>query len=134
RRTQSKNPNQIPSVRTRQLNPLGRVGVNDTPIRSLFGILYPRVVCFDPLDLNPSFQRPTQSGNPNRIPSVRTHQFNPPDRVGVNSTPIRSLFGILDPRVVCFDPLDLTFFRSVISMHNLIQESKSDSVSSHTSI
>ncbi|MQL85452.1 hypothetical protein Taro_017976 [Colocasia esculenta] len=44
--------------------------------------------------MNPSFQRPTQSGNPNRIPSVRTRQLNPPGRVRVNGTPIRSLFGI----------------------------------------
>ncbi|MQM15161.1 hypothetical protein Taro_048100, partial [Colocasia esculenta] len=55
----------------------------------------------------PSFERPTQSRNPNRIPSVHTRQFHPPSRVGVNDTSIRSLFGILDRRVVCFDHLDL---------------------------
>ncbi|MQM07876.1 hypothetical protein Taro_040729 [Colocasia esculenta] len=97
RPTQSRNPNRIPSVRTRHFHPSGRVGANCTSIRSLFGILDPRVVCFDPLDSDPSFQRPTQSGNPNQIPSVRTHHFNPPGRVGPNGTPIGYLFGILDP-------------------------------------
>ncbi|MQM06178.1 hypothetical protein Taro_038997, partial [Colocasia esculenta] len=112
RPTQSGNLNRISSVRTRQFNPPDRVRVNGMPIRSLFGILYPRVVCFDPLDLGffrSIISTPTQSRNPNRIPSVRTRQFNPPSRVGANDTPIRSLFGILEPRVVCFDPLDLDF-------------------------
>ncbi|MQM22207.1 hypothetical protein Taro_055256, partial [Colocasia esculenta] len=49
----------------------------------------------------PSFQCPTQSGDPNWIPSVLTRHFNPPSRVGENGTPIRSLFGILDLRVIC---------------------------------
>ena len=84
--------------------------------------------------LDPSFECPTQSGDPNWIPSVSTRHFNPPGRVGENGTSIRSLFGILDPRVVCFDPLDLGFFRSIISMPNPIRESNSDSISSHTSI
>ncbi|MQL87565.1 hypothetical protein Taro_020112, partial [Colocasia esculenta] len=75
------------------------------PIRSLFGILDPQVVAFSPLYilgyfLDPSFQCPTQSGDPNWIPSVPTCHFNPPGRVGENGMPIRSLFGILDPWVI----------------------------------
>ncbi|MQM12341.1 hypothetical protein Taro_045257, partial [Colocasia esculenta] len=98
----------IPSIYTRQFNPPGHVGANGTSMRSLFGILDPRVVCFDPLDLlgfflDPSFQRTTKSENPNQISSIRTHQFNPPGRVGVNDKPIRSLFGILDPRICHFN-------------------------------
>ncbi|MQM22583.1 hypothetical protein Taro_055639, partial [Colocasia esculenta] len=49
--------------------------------------------------LDPSIERPTQSGNPNWNPSVRTRHVNPPGRVGENGTPIGSLFGILDPRI-----------------------------------
>ncbi|MQM09322.1 hypothetical protein Taro_042188, partial [Colocasia esculenta] len=83
-----------------------------------------------------SFDRPTQYGNPIRISSVRTHHFHPPGRVGVNSTPIISLFGILDPRVACSDTLPWTwvFFKLVISTPNQIWESNKDSVSSHTSL
>ncbi|MQM00717.1 hypothetical protein Taro_033459, partial [Colocasia esculenta] len=50
--------------------------------------------------LDPSFECPTQSGDPNWILSVSTRQFNPPGRVGENGTSIGSLFGILDPRVI----------------------------------
>ncbi|MQM21676.1 hypothetical protein Taro_054720, partial [Colocasia esculenta] len=110
RPTQTGNPNWIPSVRTRHFHPPGRVGTNGTPIRSLFEILDPRVVGFSLLCilgyfLDPSFQSRTQFGDPNWIPSVPTYHFNPPDRVGDNDTPIGSLFGILDPRVVGFSPL-----------------------------
>ncbi|MQM02205.1 hypothetical protein Taro_034968, partial [Colocasia esculenta] len=110
RPTQSGNPNSNPSVRTRHVNPPGRVGENGTPIGSLFGILDPWVVGFSSLYviycfLDLSIERPTKSGNPNWNPSVRTRHVNPPGRVEENGTPIRSLFGILDPRVVCFNPL-----------------------------
>ncbi|MQL88221.1 hypothetical protein Taro_020776, partial [Colocasia esculenta] len=143
RRTQSVNPNWIPSVPTRHFNPPDRVGENGTPIRSLFEILDPGVIRHFNAQPNPkiqirfrqfphvtvthlvmsektthrsdhylrfwtpdpSFQCPTQSGDPNWIPSVPTRHCNPPGRVGENCTPIRSLFGSLDPQVVCFDPL-----------------------------
>ncbi|MQL91948.1 hypothetical protein Taro_024561, partial [Colocasia esculenta] len=133
RPTQSENPILIPSVCTRQFHPPGRVGANDTPIRSLFGILDPRVACFDPLPwvfLDPSFERPTQTGNPIRIPSVRTRQFHLPSCVGANDTPIRSLFGILDPWIACSNPLPWICHLNA----NPIRESNSDSVSSHTSL
>ncbi|MQM22978.1 hypothetical protein Taro_056038, partial [Colocasia esculenta] len=91
-RTQSEDPNWIPSVPTRHFNPPGRVRENDMSIGSLFGILDPQIV-------GPLIERPTQPGSPNWIPSVPTRHFNPPGRVRANGTPIRSLFGILDPQI-----------------------------------
>ncbi|MQL69997.1 hypothetical protein Taro_002287, partial [Colocasia esculenta] len=94
RRTQSGDPNRIPSVPTRHFNPPGRVGENNTPIGSLFGILDPRVVGFSPLYilgyfLDPSFQRRTQSGDPNWIPSIRqlNAQPNPEVQIGFRQFP-----------------------------------------------
>ncbi|MQM03580.1 hypothetical protein Taro_036365, partial [Colocasia esculenta] len=114
RRTQTENPIKTPSVSTRHSHPPSHVGVNDTPIGSLFQILDPQVACSDPFHLG-FFKISGLSAKPK--PGIRLgfHQFphvtlttrscgseRHADRIPISD------FG---PQVACFDPFHLGFFK-----------------------